>query len=64
LLIIISVSSNSNLISKILTDAILNVEGVISMIESIIDIDSLNRKILFTFKAQIEGDEIKDTIII
>ena len=54
--------ANLNIVSQIFNDAILEVEGVLSMIESIIDIDNTNRKILYSFKAQIEGDIIQSTI--
>ena len=56
---------NLNLVSNILIEAILDVEGIASIEESIIDYEEVERKIKFEFIAKtISGTSINDTILI
>lgn len=56
--------ANLNIINDIFINELLDVDGVLSVIESELDFDSVNRKLLFSFRAKIENDTIQDTIAI
>lgn len=55
---------NLNIINEIFITETLDVDGVLSIIESNLDFDSVNRKILFSFKAKIENGTIESTVTI